>query len=228
MTFSIVGSDPSSQTVGVAIASVFPSVGAVCPYVGKGVGLSTQAWDSGRTYGDPILSMVDDNIGLRPACEAILDSRAGAEGTQLHAVTLDGETFTYTGERATEWAGHQAFGDHTVAGNTLVGPEVLEHMHGAFVESDGPLAEHLLTALSAGEKAGGDMRGDNLSAALLVRGPESSLRHNIRVDNPGNPIAGLWNGYEAAVETESTNPESLADEWGGSYPDSITDFEIKY
>lgn len=228
MTFSIVGSDPSSKTVGVAIASVFPSVGAVCPYVGKRVGLSTQAWDSGRTYGNPILSMVNDGIGLQPACEAILDSRAGMEGTQLHAVTLDGETFTYTGPRATEWAGHRAFSDHTVAGNTLTGPEVLEQMHEVFVGSDGVLPERLLAALSAGERAGGDNRGDNLSAALLVRGPESSLRHNIRVDNPGDPIAGLQNGYEAAVETESTDPESLADEWGGSYPDSITNFEIKY
>lgn len=228
MTFSIVGVDPSSETVGVAIASVFPSVGAVCPYVSESVGLSTQAWDSGRTYGDPILSMVNDDIGLKTACESVLDSRAGADGTQLHAITLDGEVYTYTGQRATEWAGHRGFDNHTVAGNTLVGSEVMEEMHEAFVRSDGSLPERLLTALSAGENAGGDKRGDNLSAALLVRGPESSLSHNIRVDNPGNPIAGLWNGYEAAVETESTDSETLEEMWGESYSDSITDFEIRY
>lgn len=228
MTFSIVGRDTSTDSVGVAIASVFPSVGAVCPYVTEGAAISSQAWDSGRSYGDPITSMVDHDIALDDACKTTLDNRDGAEGTQLHGVSLDGERFAYTGDRAADWAGHVVGDDHTVAGNILAGESVVVSMSDAFGDTDGPLEERLLSALTAGEVAGGDKRGDNLSAALLVKGPESSLRHNLRVDDPGNPIEGLWNAYETAVASEERDGDSLEELWGGEYPDSIVDFEIKY
>lgn len=228
MTFSIAGVDRSAGTVGIAIASVFPAVGAVCPYVTDGAAVSTQAWDSGRSYGDPITSMIDDDISLSSACETVLDNRAGAAGTQLHGVSLDGDTFTYTGEKANDWAGHIERDDHTAAGNILVGGNVLEAMSDAFTAADGPLPERLLAALEAGEAAGGDSRGDNLSAALLVRGPESSLRHNLRVDDPGEPIQGLRNGYEAAVETENVDDDGMRELWGDEYPDSLREFGIKY
>lgn len=228
MTFSIVGCDRSARMVGVAIASVFPAVGAVCPYVTEGAAISTQAWDSGRSYGEPITTMIDHNISLPSACRTALDNRPGAEGTQLHGVALDGKTFAYTGERADTWAGHREHHDHTVAGNLLAGKAVVERMSAAFDDAEGPLPERLLTALEAGEAAGGDKRGDNLSAALLVRGTDSSLRHNLRVDDPGNPIEGLWNAYDAAIEAETYDEAELRESWGGPYPDSVTDFLIKY
>lgn len=228
MTFSIVGRDPDAETVGVAIASVFPAVGAVCPYVGDGVAIASQAWDSGRTYGESALRMVEDDISLRSACETLLDERDGAEGTQLHGVSLAGEAFRYTGRRCAEWAGDAAGENHTAAGNILVGEDVLAAAGNAFEATDGLLEERLLAALAAGEEAGGDKRGDNLSAALLVRGPEPKLQHNLRVDDPGDPIAGLERAYETAVETQANLADGAREMWGEDHPESITRYEIKY
>lgn len=230
MTFSITAADPATGATGVAIASVFPSVGAVCPWASEHVALSTQAWDSGADYGEPLLEMAAREISLESAAEAVLENRAGSAGTQLHGTEADGETYAYTGEKATEWAGHVVGEDHTAAGNTLAGEAVVTEMHEAFVDADGPLAERLLTALTAGEAAGGDKRGDNLSAAVLVNAPEPNLTHNMRVDQPGDPIDGLWDAYEAAREhTDAVeNTDDLAAEWGEGFEESIVDFEIKY
>lgn len=172
--------------------------------------------------------MVSDDISLSSACETLLENRAGAEGTQLHGISTDGDSFVYTGQKAAEWAGHLEKRDHTAAGNILAGKIVIEEMSRAFQEYEGPIEEKLLAALEAGDDAGGDKRGDNLSAALLVRGPKSSLCHNIRVDDPGSPIEGLWNAYETAKEAEQRDDGSIREQWGGEYPDSITNFEIKY
>lgn len=228
MTFSIVGRDPDADAVGVAIASVFPSVGAVCPYVADGVAISTQSWDAGRSYGVPITEMVATHeLSLPVACEALLKQRAGAAGTQLHGLEVGGGRFQYTGERCAEWAGHGRGSHYTAAGNMLVGNEVIAEAGHRFEQVEGPLAERLLEALEAGEAVGGDKRGDNLSAALLVSAPESSLTHNLRVDNPGEPIKGLRNAYEAAVEAEASDDSAVIDTWGEEYPESVAEFEIK-
>lgn len=227
MTFSIVGRDPDAGKVGVAIASVFPAVGAVCPYVGDGVAIASQAWDSGRTYGESAVQMVEDGISLDTACQALIDERDGAEGTQLHGVSLAGDAFRYTGRRCVEWAGDAAGENYTAAGNMLAGPDVLAAAGEAFEGTDSPLEERLLAALAAGEEAGGDKRGDNLSAALLVRGPEPKLCHNLRVDDPGDPIAGLYRAHETAVETQENLESGAREMWGSDYPESITNYEIK-
>jgi uncharacterized Ntn-hydrolase superfamily protein len=230
VTFSITATAPETGATGVAIASVFPSVGAVCPWANDRVALSTQAWDSGADYGDPLLEMAARGIGLESAAEAVLANRSGSAGTQLHGTAADGETYAYTGEKATEWAGHVIGDNHTAAGNTLSGESVVTEMHDAFVDTAGPLAERLLTALTAGERAGGDKRGDNLSAAVLVHVSEPELSHNMRVDQPGDPIDGLWDAYEAAREHAAAveDTEDLAAEWGEGFNEEFVDFQIKY
>lgn len=228
MTFSVIGRDPDAEAVGVAIASVFPSVGAVCPYVADGVAVSSQAWDAGRSYGIPITKMVaNHNLSLPVVCEALLTERDGAAGTQLHGIELTGDPFQYTGDRCTEWAGHKRGSHYTVAGNTLAGEVVLDEAAHQFEQAEGSLAERLLKALEAGESAGGDKRGDNLSAALLIDASESSLTHNLRVDDPGDPIEGLWNAHATAVEHELGGDEAVIDEWGEDYPESIVEFGVK-
>ncbi len=227
MTFSIVGRDPDSQTIGVAIASVFPSVGAVCPYVGDRVAFSSQSWDAGYSYGGPITNMVENDISLPIACETTLSERDGAAGTQLHGLDMDGNTFVYTGEKSKAWAGHSTGPNHTAAGNLLVDGTVIEAMGQTFERTNGRLEEQLLAALEAGENEGGDKRGNNLSAALLVRGPEPRLSHNLRVDDPGNPIEGLQRAYETARKADQTN-EVDADAWGKNPPKSLDTYEIKY
>jgi len=229
MTFSITAVDASEEKVGVAIASVFPSVGAVCPWVSDRGAVSSQAWDSGADYGEPALQMLANDLDLETAAEALISNRDGGVGTQLHGVTTEGESFTYTGEKCNEWAGHVDGGDHTTAGNLLVGPEVVESMSEAFESGSGPLERRLIGALEAGEAVGGDKRGDNWSAALLVHAPEPELYHNLRVDDPGDPIRGLRDGYQNAVEaTGETDRSQLEEQWGGEVPESVTNYRIKY
>lgn len=230
MTFSIAAVDRDTEAVGAAVASVFPAVGAVCPWVSEDVAVLTQAWDSGASYGRPALDMVGDDVSLAAAAETLISERAGGSGTQFHGVELTGETFAYTGEKATEWAGHVNGDSHTVAGNTLVGEDVVAAMSKAFMAANGPLSDRLLTALEAGEEAGGDNRGDNLSAALLVHAPEPKLYHNLRVDEPGDPIGGLRTGYETAREyySDETDSEELVETWGKEPPESVVDFQIRY
>lgn len=231
VTFSITAVNPETGEKGVAIASVFPAVGAVCPWVSEDVALSSQAWDAGATYGEPALEMIARELTLPTAAEALLKDRPGSRGTQLHGIESDGRTYAYTGEKCTEWAGHVTGDDHTAAGNTLAGEEVVTAMSESFADADGRLTERLLTALEDGERAGGDKRGDNLSAAVLVHGPEPKLYHNLRVDQPGDPIDGLWDAYEVALEHERSaddDMDELEAMWGGQFDESIVEFPIRY
>lgn len=230
MTFSIAAMDCETGSVGAAVASVFPAVGAVCPWVSEDVAVLTQDWDSGASYGQPALNMVGDDISLPAAADTLISERTGGNGTQIHGVELTGSTFTYAGAKATAWAGHMSGDSHTVAGNTLVGEDVVAEINDAFTSANGPLYSRLLTALEAGEKVGGDKRGDNLSAALLVHAPESKLYHNLRVDLPDDPIGGHRTGYETAREYYSVDTETgeLIEVWGEEPPDSLGGFQIKY
>ncbi|MFB6219996.1 MAG: DUF1028 domain-containing protein [Halolamina sp.] len=229
MTFSIAARDPDTGQYGVAIASVFPAVGAVCPWVSGDGALSTQSWDSGADYGEAALELLARDISLPAASALLVEERDGGIGTQLHGVEADGTTHAYTGEKCVEWAGHLVGENHTVAGNMLVGEEVIEATSDAFKEATGRFTSRLLTALEAGEAAGGDKRGDNLSAAVLVHAETPKLYHNLRVDTPGQPIADLWDAYEAAVETErGMDDEEMAEFWGGPVPDSVRNYLIRY
>lgn len=229
MTFSIAAIDRDAEKTGVAIASVFPAVGAVCPWVSDRVALSSQSWDAGATYGETALDMLDHELTLSTTAEALIEDRAGGAGTQLHGIEASGETFVYTGAKCDGWAGHREGEDHTVAGNMLAGADVVDEMSRAFREADGPFEERLLTALDAGEAAGGDKRGDNLSAALLVHGEPTKLYHNLRVDEPGSPIEGLWAAYETARDQEEADyTDQLAEAWGEDYPESVLDFPIRH
>jgi len=229
VTFSIVARDPDTDQYGVAIASVFPSVGAVCPWVSEDGALSTQSWDSGADYGEPALEMLARDISLHGAADLLVDERGGGVGTQLHGVEADGTTHAYTGEKCVEWAGHLVGENHTVAGNMLVGEKVVEAVSDAYREATGRFTARLIEAVGAGEAAGGDKRGDNLSAAVLVYADTPKLYHNLRVDKPGQPITDLWEAYEAALKTErGMDDEEMAEFWGGPVPDSVREYLIRY
>ena len=228
MTFSIAAIEPESNKTGVAIATVFPAVGAICPFVNEKVAVSTQSWDSGRSYGEDAVEMVNRDLTLPTACEALLEDHEGASYTQLHGIESGGRKFSYTGDHAVSWAGHDDGENHTVAGNMLAGEETIQATSEAFEESEGSFEERLLTALEAGEEAGGDKRGDNISAALLIHAPEPKLYHNLRVDKPGSPIADLREAYDVAKETEEDLPNDVRDDVGEDYPESLIQFDIKY
>lgn len=229
MTFSIAARDPNTDQYGVAIASVFPSVGAVCPWVSEDGALSTQSWDSGADYGEPALEMLARDLSLPAASEVLVEERDGGIGTQLHGVEADGTTHAYTGEKCVEWAGHRVEENHTAAGNMLVGEAVVDALSEAYTNATGRFTSRLITALEAGEAAGGDKRGDNLSAAVLVYAETPKLYHNLRVDTPGQPIDGLWDAYEAALSTEQgMDDDQMQEFWGGPVPDSVREYLIRY
>ena len=229
MTISIAARDPESDQFGVAVASAFPAVGAVCPWVGADGAVVTQSWDAGADYGEALLALLDWGFTLPTAADALLAGREGSVGLQLHGVDADGNTYAHTGEKCVEHADHYADEEYTVAGDLLADADVIDAVAAAFERATGRFTDRLLTALEASESTGGDKRGDNLSAAVLVYGEPHKLYHNLRVDTPGQPIADLREAYEAALETErGMDDEEMQKFWGESVPGSIREYPIRY
>ncbi|MBP1987480.1 DUF1028 domain-containing protein [Halolamina salifodinae] len=229
MTISIAARDPDTDQYGVAVASAFPAVGAVCPWVSADGAVATQSWDAGADYGEPILSLLDQGLSLPAAAQTLIDDRPGAQGVQLHGIDADGTIYAHTGEKCVEHAGHVVGENYTVAGDLLASPDVTEATQSAFEQATGRFTDRLLTALEASEDAGGDTRGDNLSAAVLVQADPSKLYHNLRVDSPGQPIADLRAAYESALETErEMDDDEMEKFWGDAVPESIREYPIRY
>ncbi len=229
MTISIAARDPDSEQYGVAVASAFPAVGAVCPWVGADGAVVTQSWDAGADYGRALLYLLDWGFSLPTAAGALVAGREGSVGLQLHGVDADGTTYAHTGEKCVDHADHYVGEEYTVGGDLLASPEVIDAVAAAFEQATGRFTDRLLTALEASESGGGDKRGDNVSAAVLVYGEPSKLYHNLRVDTPGQPIADLREAYEAALETErGMDDEEMQKFWGDDVPGTIREYPIRY
>jgi uncharacterized Ntn-hydrolase superfamily protein len=169
MTFSIVAFDPANGDLGVAVASKFPCVGAVVPWAKAGVGaVATQAW-ANTDFGPDGLRLMAGGMPAGPALDAVLEGDDGRDERQAGFVDAAGEAATFTGSGCVEWAGGVS-GEHFAAqGNILAGAGVVGAMAQAFGSADGELCDRLLTALMAGDAAGGDRRGRQSSALLVVR-----------------------------------------------------------
>ncbi len=202
MTFSIVGwdSDPKTGGFGVAVATARPNVGSLVPFASLKGAIATQARVN-TELGRQGLALLEAGVPLRVALRALLEADPDRELRQVHGLDAHGP-FAFTGRACVEWAGHRVDprGRYTVAGNMLVGPQVLEAMAEAFERSEGEeLSERLLRALEAGQRAGGDKRGKQ-SAALLVASPQPRYYHNLRVDDHPDPVAELRRVYGVVVE----------------------------
>jgi uncharacterized Ntn-hydrolase superfamily protein len=169
VTFSIVAFDPANGDLGVAVASKFPCVGAVVPWAKAGVGaVATQAW-ANTDFGPDGLRLMAGGMPAGPALDAVLEGDDGRDERQVGFVDATGEAATFTGSGCTEWAGGVS-GEHFAAqGNILAGAGVVDAVARAFGSADGELCDRLLTALMAGDAAGGDRRGRQSSALLVVR-----------------------------------------------------------
>lgn len=196
-TFSIVAREARSGAFGVAVATARPSVGSLVPFVSRRGAIATQArvnTDIGR-HG---LALLDHDVPIDVALRALLDSDPDREIRQVHGLDAT-RAFLHTGAGCVAWCGHREGPDFTVAGNMLVGPQVIEAMAEAFGASrEQELPERLLLALEAGQAAGGDRRGKQ-SAALLVASNEPRMCHNLRVDDHAEPVAELRRLYGVAV-----------------------------
>jgi uncharacterized Ntn-hydrolase superfamily protein len=199
MTWSLVARDAEGR-FGVAIASRFFAVGALCVHTRRAVGaLSTQALLNPQ-YGPAGIELLGDGVAPAAAVARLTDADDGRAQRQLHLIGAHGRGAAYTGAHCVEWCGHEVHDDFSVAGNMLAGPDVLAATAAAFVAAAGrPLAERLIAAMAAGEAAGGDKRGKQ-AAALRIHAGEDYPSLDLRVDDHAEPIAELRRLYDKSLE----------------------------
>jgi len=196
-TFSIAARDPQTGDLGVAVATARPAVGALVPWVSRRGAIATQA-RANTDLGRQGLALVDAGVPIGVALGGLLEADPDREIRQLHGVDGRG-SFVHTGARCVEWCGHLLGDGFTVAGNMLAGEGVLKAMAEAFGALDGEeLSARLTAALEAGQAAGGDKRGKQ-SAALLVVAEVPRGYHNLRVDDHAEPVTELRRVYDVAV-----------------------------
>ena len=195
-TFSIVGFDPETDTWGVAVQSKFLAVGAIVPWARAGVGaVATQAM-ANFNYGPRGLELMSQGKTAQETVEALISSDDEREHRQLGVVDAAGRAATFTGSECFEWAGGVKGEHYAAQGNILVGRETVEAMARTFEGTSGGLAGRLLAALDAGQGAGGDSRGKQSAALLVVRegggyGGDNDHVVDLRVDDHPEPIREL-------------------------------------
>jgi len=190
MTWSIIARD-SGGAYGIAIASKFFAVGAICPHGEGGVGaLSTQALPN-PLWGYRGMRLLREGMAAQAVVDHLVTPDKGAEQRQLHVHDARGGIATHTGVRCIDWCGHVVRPGVSVAGNMLAGPDVVAATAHAFETSkEKSFARRLIAALAAGEAAGGDKRGKQ-SAALLIYSTEDYSDLDLRVDDHPEPLEEL-------------------------------------
>jgi len=199
MTWSIVARDGQGR-FGVAIASRFFAVGALCVHTRRGVGaLATQALMN-PLYGPAGLERLAQGRAPADVVDALTAADAGREQRQLHAIGAHGAAAAHTGAQCVDWCGHVAAAHYSVAGNMLAGPQVLQATVAAYeAHAALPLAERLIAAMAAGEAAGGDKRGKQ-AAALRIHGDEDHAELDLRVDDHAEPLLELRRLYDVSLQ----------------------------
>jgi len=195
-TFSIVARDPENGDLGVAVASKFLAVGAAVPWAMAEVGaIATQSYVN-TSYGPGGLALIKEGRSAEEAMEQLISEDEGRASRQVGLVDSLGRAAAYTGEDCYDWAGHLVHANYTCQGNILTGPETLKAMASEFQDTQGELADRLVAALAAGDQAGGDRRGKQSAAVLVVRkeggyGGFNDVYVDLRVDDHANPVAEL-------------------------------------
>ena len=198
MTFSIVGRqvDGDTASFGVAVASKFLAVGSAVPAAQADVGaIATQAF-ANLSYRPDGLRLLAEGRSAQDTLDALTSADDGRDQRQAGVVDADGRAATFTGPGCHDWAGGRAGEGYAVQGNILTGPDVVEAMESAWLASQGRLADRLVAALAAGDEAGGDRRGRQSAALLVVRpaggyGGTSDVEADLRVDDHPRPVPEL-------------------------------------
>lgn len=195
-TFSIAAYDPETQQWGVATASRALAVGNCVPWAKAGVGAIATQSSVNVTFGSKGLELLADGKSAAETLKTLADGDPDKELRQVAMVDGKGEVAHFSGKLCGQWAGAKA-GKHFVCiGNILTGEEVVQAMASAYEQAKGPFAWRLMAALEAGEKAGGDKRGKQAAAILVVRdgaGPNGfgDRYVDLRVDDHDQPIQEL-------------------------------------
>jgi len=213
-TFSIAAADPEAHECGVAVASKFLAVGVMVPWARAGVGaVATQSW-ANLSYGPDGLRLLAEGVAPAEVIERLTHADAMASHRQVGVVDMQGRSATFTGEQCMPWAGGRTAPGVAVQGNILVSEETVATMLAVFQGTPGRLAARLLAALSAGDQAGGDSRGRQSAALLVVKpgagyGGFNDRYLDLRVDDHPDPVVELgrifvlWQLYfEKALASE--------------------------
>src|SRR5438309_5038486 len=206
-TFSIVAFDPKTKDLGVAVESKFVAVGAVVPIAAARVGaIATQA-SANTAYGPKALAMLKRGGLPKDIVKRLLESDKEAAQRQVGIVDARGRAASYTGKECFAWAGHVVGKNFAAQGNILAGADVVKAMAHSFEMTEGDLPVRLLAAMSAGQRAGGDKRGQQSAALLVVRerggyGGFNDRWIDIRVDDHPEPIEEMmrvFNVYDVTL-----------------------------
>jgi len=195
-TFSIVAFDSKAGELGIAVESKFLSVGAVVPWAVAGVGaIATQSW-ANTSYGPRGLRMLKQGLTPNQVGAKLIAADKNAHQRQFGIVDAKGRAFTYTGTGCFNWAGGVTGKNFAAQGNILAGAAVVDALANTFQQTSGSLAERLVAALAAGQAAGGDKRGQESAALLVVRkeggyGGFNDRYIDLRVDDHPTPIDEL-------------------------------------
>jgi len=195
-TFSIVAYDPAAKEWGVAVQSKFLAVGAAVPWVQAGAGaVATQA-EANTAYGPEGLAMLAQGLSAQETLDRLVVADSGRDHRQAGIVDSLGRAATFTGKACMDWAGGVTGPGYACQGNILVGPDTMQAMAQSFEHSQGELADRLVMALAAAQKAGGDRRGQQSASVVVVRerggyGGRNDRYIDLRVDDDVQPIRKL-------------------------------------
>ena len=214
-TFSIVARDSDREELGIAVQSKFLAVGALVPWAQAGVGaLATQSW-ANTSFGPDGLALLKQGHTAQEALDKLLADDDEREYRQVGIVAADGGSATFTGSSCFAWAGGVSGPDYCCQGNILVGEDTVLAMEKRFLSSEGDLAQRLLAALAAGGEAGGDSRGKQAAALLVVKegagyGGFNDRYVDLRVDDHPEPIHELIRLHKLyQLYFYKTDPERL-------------------
>jgi uncharacterized Ntn-hydrolase superfamily protein len=195
-TFSIVAHDPEAGEWGVGVQSKFLAVGAVVSWAKAGVGaVATQSYCN-TSFGPEGLALMAQGLTAQEALDRLVAGDEGRARRQVGIVDAQGRAATFTGDGCHAWAGGFTGTNYAVQGNILVSEATVEAMAQGFEDTGGELADRLVASLAAGQAAGGDRRGQQSAAVLVVR-PEGGYggfndRYlDLRVDDDPAPIERL-------------------------------------
>jgi len=202
-TYSIAACDLEAAQWGVATQSKFLAVGSVVPWAEPGVGaVATQAYANPR-YGPEGLALLREGASAADTVKALTESDDGREHRQVGIVDANGGSATFTGDKCFDWAGGRTGPCFAAQGNILVGEETVAALAMTFTATAGkPLALRLLESLAAAQAAGGDRRGQQSAALLVVErdggyAAMSDVLVDLRVDDHAQPVAELARLYAA-------------------------------
>jgi uncharacterized Ntn-hydrolase superfamily protein len=213
-TYSIVACDLDAQQWGVSVQSKFLSVGSVVPWAEPHVGaIATQAYANPR-YGPNGLKLLREGLSAQEVVDRLTSEDEGRDHRQVGVVDREGNAATYTGTECLDWAGGRTGDGYAAQGNILVSKETVDALAETFDSTSGPLAERLIDCLAAAQEAGGDSRGQQSSALLVVERDGGYARMSdvvveLRVEDHELPIEELRRIYTLHDEIFGKTPRRL-------------------